>query len=316
MEALKIEQQQLANLEQTINSPEFDQACQLIYNCKGKVVLMGVGKSGHIAKKIAASLASTGTSSFFVHPTEAGHGDAGMITSQDLVIYISNSGESLEFNTLTPYFHNAGVKVIAITNNKTSTLASFAHVTLLIRVTQEACPLKLAPTSSTTNSLVLGDAIVIALINKRNFTTQDFAHSHPLGALGRRLLTTNKQLMHTFNDLPLVQSQTTVSDCLLTMSNKSLGCILVVDNFEQPLKLLGLFTDGDLRREISKNIDIYSTQIQQVMNSRFEVVNQNQLAAQSLELLEKKKITMLPVVNDDNELVGVIHLHDLLKSGF
>lgn len=321
LSALNIEKQQLENLEATIKSPEFIQACDLVYNCTGKVVVMGVGKSGHIAKKIAASLASTGTSSFFVHPTEAGHGDAGMISGNDLVIYISNSGESIEFNTLSLYFKREQVKVIAITNNPESTLAQNATVTLLLNVTQEACPLKLAPTSSTTNSLVLGDAIVVALIDKRNFSSADFANSHPFGALGRRLLTTNAQIMRTGDQLPLVTKETLISDCLLTMSNKGLGCVLIVDNPNSPTpELQGIFTDGDLRRIIAKTVDIYATPISEVMTKAFTTGTVDELAFDALKILETKKITALPIlspINNTNrkQLVGVIHLHDLLKEG-
>lgn len=323
LKTLDIEIAQLQQLTATLKCEAFNQACELIATCQGKVVCMGIGKSGHIARKISASFASTGTSSFYVHPTEAGHGDAGMITAQDLVIYVSNSGESVEFNSLVPYFKNNHIKLIAFTNNSNSSLAQKADVILPLQVTCEACSLNLAPTASTTNTLVLGDCLVVALLDYKKFTKQDFASSHPFGLLGRRLLITNEQLMRASSALPLVSQEQQLSECLVTMSEKNLGCVLIVSatdlqQFNQggiPPRCLGIFTDGDLRRLIAKQQDFYSTRIEQVMISKFATVEQQVLAFHTLKLLEQKAISVIPVVNQDNRVVGIIHLQDLIKAG-
>lgn len=316
LRTLHVELEQINKLNLTLESEEFIQAVDLIYSCKGKIIFMGVGKSGHIAKKIAASFASTGTPSFFVHPCEAGHGDAGMITTGDLVIYISNSGESHELNSLIPYLQLKDVQLLGVTNNQDSTLGRNSNLTLLLRVDHEACPLNLAPTASTTNTLVLGDCLTVALIDKRGITQADFATSHPFGALGRRLLVTNEQLMRTGEDVPMVTADTLISDALVKMSNKGLGCVLVVPDLKQKEKaLLGIFTDGDLRRFIAQHKDIYTTQIQYAMTKEPSVGKQQSLAYETLQLLEQKKINVLPIVNNEQKIVGILSYLDLIKSG-
>lgn len=313
---LNIEVEQIKNLEKTINSPEFVKACDLINECKGKLICMGIGKSGHIAKKIAASFASTGTSSFFVHPCEAGHGDAGMITDNDLVIYVSNSGEAHEFNSLLPYLEKHGVKVIGITNNPVSTLAKYSEVFLLLNVTKEACPLNLAPTASSTNTLVLGDCLVVALIDKKNLSKGQFATSHPFGVLGRRLLITNHDLMKTENEIPYVLPDMMISDCLVTMSKKNLGCVLIVDNLEDKRpKCLGIFTDGDLRRFITQHQDIYNTPIKDAMTKNFTSGKVDDLAYGTLQVMEQKRISVLPVLDQEGKVIGIVNYLALINSG-
>ncbi|MFC6277417.1 KpsF/GutQ family sugar-phosphate isomerase [Psittacicella hinzii] len=317
LRTLQIEIEQLNNLKQTLTSPAFTQACDLLLHCKGKVVCMGIGKSGHIAKKIAASFASTGTSAFFVHPCEAGHGDAGMISAGDVVLYVSNSGEAFEFNSLLPYLEKFQIPIIGLTNNPDSTLGKYSDVCLPLNVKQEACPLNLAPTASSTNTLVLGDCLVVALIDKRHFSKNDFAFSHPFGVLGRRLLITNEQLMRSGDDLPLVAANATISECLVTMSKKNLGCVLVVQDPQsselQPC--LGIFTDGDLRRFILHHQDIYNTEISLAMTKQFTFGKLNDLAYNTLQIMEKKRIMVLPILDENGNILGIVHQHALLNSG-
>lgn len=318
LRTLEIESTSLRNLERTILSESFTQACELLYNCQGKVILMGVGKSGHVARKIASSLASTGTSSFYVHPCEAGHGDAGMISSEDVVIYVSNSGEADEFVNLLHYFQVKQVPIIAITNNLQSTLANNSQVALGINCEQEACPLRLAPTSSTTNTLVLGDCLTVALLERRNLTQEDFAVSHPFGALGRRLLFKNSKVMVKEQDLPLVTPETLLADVLGVMSDKNLGCVLVVKEMHadlQNLECVGIFTDGDLRRLLAQRVDIYAQKISYVMTKRFTVCYAQELAFHTLKILEAKHISVIPVLDEQEHLVGIIHLHSLVNLG-
>lgn len=318
LRTLEIERVSLDNIGHTIMSEAFTQACELLFNCQGKVILMGVGKSGHVARKIASSLASTGTSSFFVHPCEAGHGDAGMISSEDVVIYVSNSGEADEFVNLLHYFQVKKVPIIAITNNLQSTLANNSQVALGINCQQEACPLRLAPTSSTTNTLVLGDCLTVALLERRNLTQEDFAVSHPFGALGRRLLFKNSKVMAKEQDLPLVTPNTLLADVLGVMSDKNLGCVLIVKDLEsnyRNLQCVGIFTDGDLRRLLAQRVDIYAKKIGDVMTKSFTVCYAEDLAYQTLKTLEVKHISVIPVIDSNKYLVGIIHLHTLVNLG-
>ena len=290
----------------------FTQACELLMSCEGRVVVTGMGKSGHIGNKIAATLASTGTPAMFVHPGEASHGDLGMITSKDVVIALSNSGTTSEVVTLLPLLKRMNASLISMTGNAHSTLATAADVHLNVGVEEEACPLDLAPTSSTTVTLVMGDALAIALLEARGFTAEDFAFSHPGGALGRRLLLKVEEIMHTGDDIPKVIPNTTLSTALLEITSKNLGMTTIVDDKNT---LLGIFTDGDLRRTFDNNIDIHSTMITDIMTSNCKTASANMLAAEALAIMDKSKISVLAVVDDNNQVVGAIHLHDLLKAG-
>lgn len=307
---LKIEQDALTQLEQYINQ-DFADACQLIYEGIGKVVVMGVGKSGHIANKIAATFASTGTPAFFVHPGEASHGDLGMIEKNDIVLAISNSGEAQEILTLLPVIKRRGISLISMTGNPNSTMARLAKINLSIHVTKEACPIGLAPTSSTTVTLVMGDALAISLMQARGFTASDFALSHPGGALGRKLLLRIRDVMHSGDLLPKVSPNCTIRDALLEISSKGLGMTAVVDDNEQ---LLGIFTDGDLRRLLDLRQDIHSTLIGSVMRTHPAIVDADLLAAEGLKLMEEKKINGL-LVTKGTHLIGALNMHDLLKAG-
>ncbi len=290
----------------------FDHACELILNCSGRVVVTGMGKSGHIGNKIAATLASTGTPAFFVHPGEASHGDMGMITAGDVVIALSNSGSTAELVALLPLLKLLAVPVIALTGNPNSELASSADAHLNVGVTQEACPLNLAPTSSTTVSLVMGDALAIALLEARGFTADDFAFSHPGGALGRRLLLKIDNIMHVGDEIPRVMSGSALSQALLEMSSKALGMTTVTD---QNGALLGIFTDGDLRRAIDRGVDIRNAPIDEVMTRNCRTIKAGMMAAEALRIMEDNKITVLVAVDEQDKPVGVIHTHDLLKAG-
>lgn len=290
----------------------FNQACELLLNCSGKVVVTGMGKSGHIGNKIAATLASTGTPAFFVHPGEASHGDMGMITAGDVVIALSNSGTTAEIVTILPLLKLLAVPLIAMTGNPASDLAQSADVHLNVSVNEEACPLNLAPTSSTTVSLVMGDALAIALLEARGFTANDFALSHPGGALGRRLLLKIDSIMHTGNEIPIVTLGTTVSGALLEMSSKALGMTTVVDEHGV---LQGIFTDGDLRRTLDSTADIRNAPIEQVMTKAGLTVRPGTMAAEALRIMEDHKITVLIAIDEQRRPVGVIHTHDLFKAG-
>lgn len=291
---------------------DFTRACQLLLNCTGKVVVTGMGKSGHIGNKIAATLASTGTPAFFVHPGEASHGDMGMITAGDVVIALSNSGTTAEIVTILPLLKLLAVPLIAMTGNPASELAQSADVHLNVGVKEEACPLNLAPTSSTTVSLVMGDALAIALLEARGFTADDFAFSHPGGALGRRLLLKIDGIMHTGDAIPRVKLGTALSGALLEISSKALGMTTVVDDDGV---LQGIFTDGDLRRAIDSGSDIRNAPIEQVMTRNGRTIKPGTMAAEALRIMEDHKITVLVAVDDQRRPVGVIHTHDLLKAG-
>ncbi|MEZ8466716.1 KpsF/GutQ family sugar-phosphate isomerase [Vibrio splendidus] len=309
-QVLETEVAGLTQLDQYFND-DFCKACDLILNNKGKVVVMGMGKSGHIGKKIAATLASTGTSAFFVHPGEAAHGDLGMIGAGDVVIAISNSGESGEILSLFPVLKRLNIKIISMTGKPTSNMATLSDIHLQISVPEEACPLGLAPTTSTTATLVMGDALAVALLQARGFTAQDFALSHPGGALGRQLLLKLEDIMHTGDALPVVAPEALVRDALLEISQKGLGMTAVVG--EDGL-MAGIFTDGDLRRILDKRIDIHDTQIGDVMTLNPTVAEPNMLAVEGLNLMQAKSINGLMLCHE-GKLVGALNMHDLLKAG-
>ncbi len=271
-----------------------------------------MGKSGHIGKKIAATLASTGTPAFFVHPGEASHGDLGMITKSDIVLAISYSGTSSEIVTLLPLLKRAGIKIISMTANAQSTLGEVAEVNLDISVVHEACPLDLAPTSSTTATLVMGDALAIALLEARGFTAEDFAFSHPGGALGRKLLLRLSDVMHTGGDIPRVPPETPLLDALMVMSEKGFGMTTVMNSDNE---LLGIFTDGDLRRSIDRGVDVRSAKTYELMNTTPKILRENMLAAEALAVMEEAKINVLLVSNEQKQLVGVVKINDLLRAG-
>jgi len=311
LEVLEIESRAISSLSNGIDE-RFDKACELCLSCKGRVVVTGMGKSGHIGGKIAATLASTGTPSFFVHPGEASHGDLGMITRKDLVIAISNSGETNEILTLIPMLKRMDVPLIAMTGKSGSTLGTAADVVLDVSVDEEACPMNLAPTASTTATLAMGDALAVALLETRGFTKEDFALSHPGGSLGKRLLLRIEDLMHAGDDLPSVSTATTLSEGLLEMSSKGLGMTAVVNDDGT---LAGLFTDGDLRRALDGNIDVHTTTMADVMTTGCKTVTADMLAAEAVRLLEEHKINGLLVVDDNNRPTGALNVHDLFRAG-
>lgn len=291
---------------------DFDRACATLIQCPGRIVVTGMGKSGHIGRKIAATLASTGSPAFFVHPGEASHGDMGMITAQDVVIALSNSGNTAEVVTLLPLIKRLGIPLISITGNPDSTLARAAVANLNTGVEQEACPLNLAPTSSTTTALVMGDALAIALLEARGFSAEDFAFSHPGGSLGRRLLLLVDDIMHSGEQMPLVTPQTPLRDALLEMTRKGLGLTGVTDGAG---KLIGIFTDGDLRRTLDQDIDIREAHIEQVMTRGCKTIGQGMLAAEALKIMEDSKISGLFVIDVRGLPVGALNMHDLLRAG-
>ena len=291
---------------------EFNHACTTILACKGRVIVSGMGKSGHISNKIAATLASTGTPAFFVHPGEALHGDLGMITGEDVVIAISNSGNTNEIITLVSLVKRLGASVIGISSETHSPLAKIADYHLNISVEKEACPMGLAPTSSTTVTLVLGDALAVALLEARGFTKEDFARSHPGGRLGKRLLVHVKDIMHSDDATPICLPTTPLIDAILEITSKKLGATLVTD--ENNI-LFGIFTDGDLRRAFEEGIDLKNISIGEIAHQNCITTKASELAVNVVNLMQEKKITILPVVNDMNEVEGIIHMHDLLKAG-
>lgn len=309
-EVLHIESEGLKNLEQYIND-DFTRACQLIFDCQGKVVVMGMGKSGHIGRKIAATLASTGTPSFFVHPGEASHGDLGMITNKDIVLAISNSGESGEILALLPVLKRIKVPLICMTSNPSSNMGKYADAHLCIKVPQEACPLGLAPTTSTTATLVMGDALAIALLKARGFTAEDFALSHPGGALGRKLLLLVRDLMNVDDDIPHIPQTATLREALIEITRKKLGMTVICDD---DMNIAGIFTDGDLRRIFDMGIDLNNAKIADVMTRGGIKISPNILAVEALNLMQSKHVTSL-MVAEGNKLVGVLHMHDLLQAG-
>jgi arabinose-5-phosphate isomerase len=310
-EIIRIEAEAIAALESRIDR-NFASAVDLIYNAKGRVVLTGMGKSGIIARKIAATMNSTGTPSAFMHPSDAVHGDLGMVTHEDVVICISKSGDTAELRQLLPSIHQLGVKIIAITCNCNSLLSNQSDIVLDISVKEEACPYDLAPTSSTTAALVMGDALAITLLQKRNFTQEDFAMFHPGGNLGKRLLLKVEMMMITGANVPVVKENVSLSDAIIEISSKRLGATCVVDNAGV---LCGILTDGDLRRLLQRTTNITNLTARQVMTQNPKTIRQNILAVQALEVMEMFKITQLVVVDADQHPIGVIHLHDLVKAG-
>ncbi|MDO9402097.1 MAG: KpsF/GutQ family sugar-phosphate isomerase [Polaromonas sp.] len=291
--------------------PEFAQAVQLMLDCRGRVVVMGMGKSGHIGRKIAATLASTGTPAMFVHPAEASHGDLGMIKAVDVVLAISNSGESEELTALLPVLRRQGVPLVAITGGSVSTLAEYCDVMLDSSVAQEACPLNLAPTASTTAQLALGDALAVALLDARGFKEEDFARSHPGGALGRKLLTHVSDVMRTGDAVPAVGPQTGFTELMREMSSKGLGASAVVDDTR---RVLGIFTDGDLRRLIEKGVDLRASKAAEVMHASPRTLRAGALAVEAAALMEQYRITSVLVVDDAGVLCGALNSNDLLRA--
>jgi arabinose-5-phosphate isomerase len=291
---------------------QFARACRICLGCRGRVVVTGMGKSGHIGGKIAATLASTGTPAFFMHPGEASHGDVGMITRDDVVLALSNSGETEEILTIVPAIARLGVPLIAFTGNSNSALARLAAVHLDIGVPAEACPLNLAPTASTTAALAVGDALAVVLLKARGFTEEDFARSHPAGNLGRRLLLHVSEVMRGGADVPTVRPDTSLAEGLMEVTRKGLGMTAVID---EDSHVLGVFTDGDLRRALDASRDLRATRMEQVMSRHAKTVRPNTLAAEAVHLMETHRITSLVVVDADNRIVGALNVHDLLRAG-
>jgi arabinose-5-phosphate isomerase len=308
---IETETRGVAALAARIDS-RFVEACRYMLCCEGRIVVLGMGKSGHIGGKVAATLASTGTAAFFVHPGEASHGDMGMITEKDVVLALSNSGETAEIIVLLPLIKRLGVPLITLTGKPGSTLACAAAVNIDVSVEKEACPLGLAPTSSTTAALAMGDALAIALLQARGFSARDFALTHPGGSLGRRLLLRIGDIMHSGQGMPTVAADDLLSDALIEISRKGLGMTAIVD---QQLRVVGIFTDGDLRRALDRGVDVHCTRMGEVMTRNCRTVDAEQLAAEALHIMQKEKINALLVVETDRTLKGVINMHDLLRAG-
>jgi arabinose-5-phosphate isomerase len=290
----------------------FVQACRLLHDCRGRVVVTGIGKSGHIGNKIAATLASTGTPSFFLHPAEASHGDIGMLTADDVVLAISNSGETAELLTILPVIKRLGIELIVLTGRAQSTLARAATVTLDVSVPEEACPHNLAPTASTTATLAMGDALAVAVLEARGFTEDDFARFHPGGALGRRLLLHVSDVMRTGEDIPAVAPEASLREGLLEISRKGLGMTAIVDGTR---RVLGVFTDGDLRRTLDRTQDLQGQRMQALMTRNPKTIQASVLAAEAVHLMESSRITALLVVDEHHTLIGALNVHDLLRAG-
>lgn len=309
---LSIEAQSIVELKERIND-DFLKAVEIIHNSKGRVVVTGMGKSGLIGRKIAATLASTGTPSFFLHPAEASHGDLGMVTEDDVVIAISNSGETEEVLRLIPFLKYFNVKIIALTGNTQSTLAKQADVTLDVSVKEEACPFGFIPTASTTATLAMGDALAVALIMKNGFKKEDFAFFHPGGSLGRRMLTKVKDLMHVGDEIPAVYPDTLMLDAILEISSKRLGVVVVVD---QDNRVLGIITDGDVRRGVQKwSKELFELKASEVMTRNPKMISEEELAVKALSIMQRYSITSLIVASQEGYLKGLIHIHDILKKG-
>lgn len=311
LRTVEMESLAVGQLALCINN-DFERACKTILACEGRVVVTGMGKSGHIGNKIAATLASTGTPAFFVHPGEASHGDLGMITKNDVVIAISNSGSTAEVVTILPLIKRLGIPLISMTGDPESILSQSACANLDVSVISEACPLNLAPTTSTTVTLVMGDALAIALLESRGFSAEDFAFSHPGGALGRKLLLRVGDIMHGDTEVPRVRADQLLQDALLEMTEKGFGMTTVVDSNN---KLMGVFTDGDLRRVIDQNIDIGTATMEQVMSANPKTISDAILAAEALTIMESASITALIVEDHNQHPIGVLHMHDILRAG-
>lgn len=308
---IQAEAQAVAQLIHKIDAT-FVQACELMLECRGRIVVIGMGKSGHIANKIAATLASTGSPAFFVHPGEASHGDLGMITAKDVVLALSNSGETEEILTILPMIKRLGVPLIGLTGNPHSSIARAASCNIDVSVEKEACPLGLAPTSSTTAALAMGDALAVALLEAKGFSAADFARSHPKGRLGRRLLLLTSDIMHSGDSIPQVAVTASLRDALMEMTRKGLGMTAIVDAQGQ---VQGIYTDGDLRRTLDKQLDLHNTCITEVMNCDCKCITPESLAVDALSLMQQHKINGLLVINSENILVGAVHMHDLLRAG-
>ena len=308
-QVLEIEAKSLMEISGNLDE-SFTQACEMLLACKGRIVVSGIGKSGHIGRKISSTLSSTGSPSFFVHPAEASHGDLGMVTNEDIVIAISYSGESSELSLITPVLKRESTKVIAITGNKNSTLADLADLTLECRVSHEACPLGLAPTSSTTATLALGDALAIALLRAKGFTETDFARSHPGGSLGRRLLTRVSDLMKTGDEFPKITPDANIQEAIVEITSKKLGMTAVMDNE----KLVGIITDGDLRRVFQKTKSLENILARDVMSPQPRTIQHNALAAEALQVMENSSVNQLIVTNESGKPCGALGMHDLLKA--
>jgi arabinose-5-phosphate isomerase len=314
---LKAEAEAVTALIDRLDS-RFEQACELILSCKGRIVVTGMGKSGHISNKIAATLASTGSPSFFMHPGEASHGDLGMITKHDLVIALSNSGETNEITLLLPMLKRIGIALIALTGRPQSTLATTADIHLDVSVSQEACPLGLAPTSSTTASLAMGDALAVAVLQARGFTEEDFAMSHPGGNLGRRLLLRVSDIMHTGNQIPLVNADSSLKQTLLEMTRKGLGMAGVINSKSLDQKhhiLVGIYTDGDLRRTFEQMPNIETASVKDYMTPNCITIQAHSIASEALKVMQDHKINALMVVDENNIIQGALNMHDLLRAG-
>jgi arabinose-5-phosphate isomerase len=311
LSVIRIEKEAIGSLESRIDA-NFSKACEILLNCPERIVVMGMGKSSYIGGKIAATLASTGSPAFFVHPGEASHGDLGMITTKDVVIAISNSGETPELLTILPLIKHLKIPLVSLTGNPNSTLAEAADINIDVSVKEEACQLGLAPTSSTTAALVMGDALAVALLTAKGFTAVDFARSHPGGRLGKRLLLRVNDLMKKDNEIPIVHEAVTVSDALVEMSQKALGMTTVVDDVG---RLRGIYTDGDLRRTLNKGLDIRVVNIKEVMNTQPKIISDKILAVEALQIMEDRRITALIIINNEEAPVGVLHMHDLLRAG-
>ena len=310
-EVLDIESRAVETLKSRLDE-NFIDACNMCFDTPGRIVVTGMGKSGHISGKIAATLASTGTPAFFMHPAEASHGDLGMITAHDLLLAVSYSGETDEIITILPLVKRMGARLITMTGNPLSTLAKTADVNLDVSVAEEACPLNLAPTASTTATLAMGDALAVVLLKIRGFTAEDFAMSHPSGSLGKRLLLRVSDVMRTDDAIPSVTPDVKLRDGLMEMTEKGLGMTAIVDADQ---KILGIFTDGDLRRALDAGVDVHNTAIRDVMQGKCKTTADDVLAAAAVHLMEENKITSLLVADDENRLIGALNIHDLFRAG-
>jgi arabinose-5-phosphate isomerase len=310
-EVLDIESRAVDALRNRLDA-DFAAACELLMATPGRIVVTGMGKSGHIGNKIAATLASTGTPAFFMHPGEASHGDLGMITGQDVLLAVSYSGETDEVLTILPLVKRMGAKMLSMTGNPKSTLAKAADVHLDVSVSEEACPLNLAPTASTTATLAMGDALAVALLKIRGFTAEDFAMSHPSGSLGKRLLLRVEDVMRSGDDVPKVTADVLLQDGLIEMTQKGLGMTAVIGADEQ---ILGIFTDGDLRRALDAGVDVRKTTMQEIMQTKCKTITVDVLAVEAVHLMEENKITSLLVADADSKLVGALNVHDLFRAG-
>ncbi len=313
LQVLEIETACLSQISRNLNE-SFAEACRTILECKGRVIVIGIGKSGHVGRKIAATLASTGSPAFFVHPAEAMHGDLGMITKDDVAILLSKSGEAHEIISFLPLLKRLGIKLINITGNLNSTLAKLSDINLDASVDREACSLNLAPTASTTATMALGDALAISVLQARGFTEEDFARSHPGGMLGRRLLIRISDIMQTGDKLPRVTIGTKLADAIIEISQKCLGMTTIV-NPNDHNDVIGVCTDGDLRRAFSRSVDLHTTLVEDIMTKSFKVAYADMLATEAVMLMQKHKITALPVLDRDEKLIGALNIHDVFKAG-